>query len=43
MKTAIADAIYGEVNQYAFQWLKEAHETYMRKDYGAVYEKFIKN
>jgi len=31
------------VNQYAFNWLKEAHETYMRKDYGAVYEKFIKN
>lgn len=31
------------VNQYAFDWLKSSHETYMRKDYGAVYEKFIKN
>lgn len=31
------------VNQYAFDWLKASHETYMRKDYGAVYEKFIKN
>jgi hypothetical protein len=31
------------VNQYAFAWLKQAHETYMLKDFGAVFEKFIKN
>jgi hypothetical protein len=31
------------VNQYAFTWLKQAHDTYMPKDFGAVFEKFIKN
>lgn len=31
------------VNQYAFAWLKQAHETYLLKDFGAVFEKFIKN
>ena len=40
---ATLDEQFKAVNQYSFQWLKEAHETYMRKDYGAVYEKFIKN
>jgi hypothetical protein len=31
------------VNQYAFTWLKQAHDTYMPKDFGTVFEKFIKN
>ncbi|GIK37822.1 MAG: hypothetical protein BroJett011_16550 [Chloroflexota bacterium] len=31
------------INQYAFAWLKQAHDTYMLKDFGAVFEKFIKN
>lgn len=29
------------VNQYSFAWLKQAHETYIRKDFGAVFEQFI--
>ncbi len=41
--TASLDEQFKAVNQYAFQWLKEAHETYMRKDYGAIYDQFIKN
>lgn len=31
------------INQYAFAWLKQSHETYMLKDFGTVFEKFIKN
>ncbi|MTJ13652.1 hypothetical protein FJR11_13850 [Anabaena sp. UHCC 0187] len=31
------------INQYTFNWLKYAHETYMRKDFGEVFEKFINN
>jgi hypothetical protein len=31
------------VNQYAFTWLKQAHDTYMPKDFSAIFEKFIKN
>ncbi len=31
------------INQYAFSWLKQAHETYVPKDFGPVFEKFIKN
>jgi hypothetical protein len=31
------------VNQYAFTWLKQAHDTYNPKDFGSVFEKFIKN
>lgn len=31
------------INQYAFGWLKQAHSSYMLKDFGAVFEKFIKN
>lgn len=40
---ASLDEQFRAVNQYAFDWLKASHETYMRKDYGAVFEKFIKN
>jgi hypothetical protein len=31
------------INQYAFSWMKQAHETYVPKDFGAVFEKYIKN
>jgi len=40
---ATLDEQFRAVNQYAFEWLKESHETFVRKDYGEVYEKFIKN
>ncbi|GAB4450507.1 MAG: PH domain-containing protein [Anaerolineae bacterium] len=31
------------INQYAFTWLRQTHDTYVAKDYGAVFEKYIKN
>lgn len=31
------------INQYAFEWMKEAHHTYVRKDFGEVFETFIHN
>jgi hypothetical protein len=31
------------INQYAFNWLKVTHESYVRKDFGEVFEKFINN
>jgi hypothetical protein len=31
------------LNQYAFTWMKHAHDTYMPKDFSSVFEKFIKN
>lgn len=31
------------INQYAFQWLDYAHKTYVRKEFGDVFEKFINN
>ncbi|MBD2295636.1 PH domain-containing protein [Anabaena sphaerica FACHB-251] len=31
------------INWYAFTWLKYAHDTYVRKDFGEVFEKFINN
>lgn len=31
------------INQYAFDWMKKAHNTYIRKDYGEVFTKFINN
>lgn len=31
------------INQYVFDWQKQAHESYLLKDFGAVFEKFIKN
>jgi hypothetical protein len=34
---------FKSINQYAFNWLKYAHETYVRKDFGEVFEKFINN
>ncbi len=31
------------INQYAFSWLKKAYDTYVRKDYGEIFAKFINN
>ncbi len=31
------------INQYTFDWLTRSHETYLIKDFGDVFEKFIKN
>jgi len=31
------------INQYAFSWMKQVHDTYMTKDFGSIFEKFIKN
>lgn len=31
------------INQYAFNWLDQAHKTYIRKDFGEIFEKFINN
>lgn len=31
------------INQYAFSWMKRAYDTYVRKDYGEVFAKFINN
>ena len=31
------------INQYAFSWKKKAYETYVRKDYTEIFEKFINN
>lgn len=31
------------LNEYIFNWMKQVHATYIRKDFGAVFENFIKN
>ncbi len=31
------------INEYAFSWMQQAHDTYKRKDFGDVFEKFINN
>jgi hypothetical protein len=31
------------INSYVFTWLKNARETFVRKDFGEVFEKFINN
>ena len=31
------------INQYAFSWMKKAYDTYVRKDYGEAFAKFINN
>ena len=40
--TSLEDS-FKAINQYVFDWQKQAHESYMVKDFGAVFEKFIKN
>jgi hypothetical protein len=31
------------INSYVFTWLKNSHETFVRKDFGEIFEKFINN
>ncbi len=31
------------INQYVFSWLKHSHDSFVRKDFGEVFEKFINN
>lgn len=31
------------LNQYAFDWLTQAHDKYVMKDFGKVFEKYIQN
>lgn len=31
------------INEYAFEWMKQAHENYVRKDFAEVFAKFINN
>lgn len=33
---------FKQLNDYVFKWLKQAHITYVRKDFGEFFEKFIK-
>jgi Bacterial PH domain/YvbH-like oligomerisation region len=37
------DEQFKAVNQYTFAWLKDAYESYQPKDFGWVFEKFIKS
>jgi len=41
--SSLLDEQFKAVNQYAFDWMQHARETYHRKDFGSVFEKFIKN
>lgn len=37
------DDQFRALNQYAFEWHSKLREQYVRKDFGAVFEKFINN
>ena len=41
--TSTSEEQFKAINWYAFNWLKYAHETYVRKDFGEIFEKFINN
>lgn len=41
--TATLEAEFKAINQYAFDWLRQAHKSYYVKDFSHVFEKFIKN
>lgn len=34
---------FKHLNEYSFTWMQEQHKTFVRKDFGAVFEKFINN
>ncbi|WP_342528334.1 PH domain-containing protein [Chryseomicrobium sp. FSL W7-1435] len=34
---------FARVNEYAFNWMKQNKETYVRKDFGEVFKKYILN
>ena len=40
---ALPEEQFKAINQYAFSWMKRAYDTYVRKDYGEVFAKFINN
>ena len=40
---SVPEQQFKAINQYAFNWLKETHAAYVRKDYGEVFAKFINN
>lgn len=37
------DEQFQAINNFTFNWLKKAHDTYVRKDFGEVFSKFINN
>lgn len=37
------DQQFKQLNEYSFAWMKQQHETFVRKDFGSVFEKFINN
>lgn len=37
------EAQFKAINEYAFGWLKEAYKTYVRKDYGEIFQRYINN
>lgn len=41
--TSTSEEQFKAINQYCFNWLKYAHDTYVRKDFGDIFEKFINN
>ncbi len=41
--TAPMEAQFNAINESAFNWLAQSYENYMVKDFGSVFEKFIKN
>lgn len=34
---------FSRINEYAFEWMKKNQETYVRKDFGDVFKKYILN
>ncbi len=40
---SVPEEQFRAINQYAFNWMKKAYDTYIRKDYGEVFAKFINN
>lgn len=41
--TTTLETEFKAINQYAFTWLKQAHDNYRPEDFGSVFELFIKN
>ena len=37
------DEQFKSINQYSYKWMQDAHQTYVVKDFGPVFDKFIKN
>lgn len=34
---------FARINEYAFEWMKQSKESYVRKDFGDVFKKYILN